>query len=151
MQPLYGPFFDSLTNNTKWAASTVCELYRARWEIEVFFKELKQTLQLADFIGTNENAVKWQIWTGLLTHLLLHYLKFLSGWKKAFSRLVGIVRSAVWMDLDIVETLRLGLLAAHRVSFRLFWKTRIIRERRGPGQRVLWRHRPISCKRWGRG
>jgi len=96
-----------LTNNTKWAASTVCELYRARWEIEVFFKELKQTLQLADFIGTNENAVKWQTWTGLLTHLLLHYLKFLSGWNKAFSRLVGIVRSAVWMDLDIVETLRL--------------------------------------------
>ena len=96
-----------LTNNTKWAASTICELYRARWEIEVFFKELKQTLQLADFIGTNENAVKWQIWTGLLTHLLLHYLKFLSGWNKAFSRLVGIVRSAVWMDLDIVETLRL--------------------------------------------
>ena len=96
-----------LTNNTKWAASTACELYRARWEIEVFFKELKQTLQLADFIGTNENAVKWQIWTGLLTHLLLHYLKFLSGWNKTFSRLVGIVRSAVWMDLDIVETLRL--------------------------------------------
>ena len=96
-----------LTNNTKWAASTVCELYKARWEIEVFFKELKQTLQLTDFIGTNENAVKWQIWTGLLAHLLLHYLKFLSGWNKAFSRLVGIVRSAVWMDLDIVETLRL--------------------------------------------
>ena len=89
------------------AASTICELYRARWEIEVFFKELKQTLQLADFIGTNETAVKWQIWTGLLTHLLLHYLKFLSKWNKAFSRLVGIVRSAVWMDLDIVETLRL--------------------------------------------
>ena len=40
-QPLYGPFFDSLTNNTKWAASTVCELYRARWEIEVFFNGLK--------------------------------------------------------------------------------------------------------------
>ena len=62
---------------------------------------------LPDFIGTNENAVKWQIWTGLLAHLLLHYLKFLSGWDKAFSRLVGIVRSAVWMDLDIVETLHL--------------------------------------------
>lgn len=60
-----------LTNNAKWAASTICELYKARWEIEVFFKELKQTLQLTDFIGTNENAVKWQIWTGLLTHLLL--------------------------------------------------------------------------------
>ena len=96
-----------LTNNTKWAARTVCEPYRARWAVEVFFKETRQTLQLADFIGTNENAVRWQIWTGLLTHLLLHYLKFLSGWDKAFSRLAGIVRSAVWMDVDIVETLRL--------------------------------------------
>lgn len=96
-----------LTNNVKWAASTICELYKARWEIEVFVKELKQTLQLTDFIGTNENAVKWQIWTGLLTHLLLHYPKFLSGWNKVFPRIVGIVRSAVWMDLDIVENLRL--------------------------------------------
>ena len=95
------------TNNLEWAAKTVCELYRARWETEVFFKELKQTLQSSDFIGTNENAVKWQIWTGLLVHLLLHYLKFLSGWGKAFSRLVGLVRSAVWMNIDIVETLRI--------------------------------------------
>jgi putative transposase len=95
------------TNNFEWSAPTVAGLYRARWAVELLFKELKQTLQLTDFIGTNENAVRWQIWTGLLTHLLLHYLKFLSGWNKAFSRLVGIVRSAVWMDLDIVETLRL--------------------------------------------
>lgn len=72
----------------------------------MFFNELKQTLQLTDFIGTNENAVKWQIWTGLLTHLLLHYLKFFFGWNKAFSRLVGIVHAAVWMDIDIVELLR---------------------------------------------
>ena len=55
-----------LTNNMKWAAGTVCEIYKARWEIEVFFKELKQTLQLTDFIGTNADAVKWQIWTGTL-------------------------------------------------------------------------------------
>ena len=47
------------TNNTKWAAGTVCELYKARWGIEVFFKEFKQTLQLTDFIGTNADAVKW--------------------------------------------------------------------------------------------
>ena len=120
-----------LTNNTKWAASTICELYRARWEIEVFFKELKQTLQLADFIGTNENAVKWQIWTGLLTHLLLHYLKFLSGWNKAFSRLGGIVRSAVWMDLDIVETLRLyGMASRPMAAFHRNFGTRQLEKRR---------------------
>ena len=96
-----------VTNNTKWEARTVCELYKARWAIEIFFKELKQTLQFADFIGTNVNAVKWQIWTGLLVHLLLHYLKFLSSWKKPFSRLVGLVKCARWVDCDIVESLRL--------------------------------------------
>ena len=53
-----------------------------------------------------------KMWAGLLTRLLLHYLKCLSGWNKAFSRLVGIVRSAVWMDLDIVETLRLSGMAS---------------------------------------
>ena len=95
-----------LTNNFKWAAKTICELYKARWAIEIFFKEMKQTLQLADFIGTNENAVEWQIWSGLIVHLLLHYLKFLSKWGLQFSRLVGIVRSALWMECDIVEMLK---------------------------------------------
>ena len=95
-----------ITNNLAWSARTVCELYKARWTIESFFKELKQTLQLSDFIGTNENAVKWQIWTGLLLHLLLHYFKFLSGWKKSFSRLVGLARTGVWMFEDLVEILK---------------------------------------------
>ena len=50
--------------------TNLAELYRARWAIETFFKELKQTLQLADFVGYNEKAVKWHVWTGLLAHLL---------------------------------------------------------------------------------
>ena len=95
-----------ITNNLAWSPRTVCELYKARWTIEVFFKELKQTLQLCDFIGTNENAVKWQIWTGLLLHLLLYYFKFLSAWKKSFSRLVGLAKTGVWMFEDFVEVLK---------------------------------------------
>ena len=94
-----------LTNNLDWAAETICELYRARWNIEVFFKELKQTLQFADFIGYNENAVKWQVWIGLLVHMLLHYAKFLSAWTQSFARLVGIVRGGMWLEIDLVETL----------------------------------------------
>ncbi len=78
-----------LTNNLDWAAETVCKLYRARWNIEVFFKELKQTLQFADFIGYNENAVKWQVWIGLLVHMLLHYAKFLSAWTQSFAASSG--------------------------------------------------------------
>ena len=68
-----------VTNNTSWSARTIAELYRARWAIELFFKEIKQTLQLRDFVGTNEKAVKWQVWTGLLAHLLLRFLKACLG------------------------------------------------------------------------
>lgn len=94
-----------LTNNLDWAADTICELYRARWNIEVFFKELKQTLQFADFIGYNENAVKWQVWIGFLVHMLLHYAKFLSAWTQSFARLVGIARGGMWLEIDLIETL----------------------------------------------
>lgn len=94
-----------ITNNTVWSARTIAELYRARWAIESFFKELKQTLQLHDFVGTNEKAVKWQVWTGLLTHLLLRFLRHISRWQRSFSRCVGIVRSALWVKADLGELL----------------------------------------------
>ena len=95
-----------ITNNTVWSARTIAELYRARWAIESFFKELKQTLQLRDFVGTNEKAVKWQVWIGLLTHLLLRFLRHISGWRHSFSRCAGIVRSALWVKTDLGELLR---------------------------------------------
>ena len=63
-----------ITNNLEWSAFTICQLYQCRWGVEVFFKEIKQTLQLADFLGHDENAVRWQIWTALLTYLLLRFV-----------------------------------------------------------------------------
>ena len=95
-----------ITNNTEWSARTIAELYRARWTIEVFFKELKQTLQLRDFVGTNEKAVKWHVWTGLLMHLLLRFLRHVSRWGLSFSRCVGIVRTALWVKTDLLVLLR---------------------------------------------
>jgi hypothetical protein len=96
-----------ITNNFAWSPRTVAELCRARRAIETFFKELKQTLRLADFVGYNGKAVKWQVRTGLLAHLLLRFLKHISKWGLSFSRLVGTVRSAVRMKIDLLETLRL--------------------------------------------
>lgn len=81
-----------ITNNFKWAPSSICDLYRARWGIEVFFKEIKQTLQLTDFLGNSENAVLWQIWISLLTYLLIRFVKFKSGWNQSFSRLFTLMR-----------------------------------------------------------
>jgi len=85
-----------VTNNFSWSAWTVSELYRCRWDIEVFFKEIKQTLQLADFLGYSANAVRWQMWMGLLVHLLLRYLAFIHGWAHSFTRLFTVVRAVLW-------------------------------------------------------
>jgi len=95
-----------LTNNLAWSATTIVELYRYRWQIEVFFKQIKQTLQLADFLGTSANAVRWQIWTALLVYLLLRYLAFLSKWSHSFSRLFTLIRVTLWKKWDVLNLLR---------------------------------------------
>ena len=94
-----------LTNSLTWSAQTVADLYRCRWSIEVFFKELKQTLQLADFLGHNAHAVRWQVWTALLVYLLLRFCAFLSQWSHSFTRLFTLLRSALWQRLDLCSLL----------------------------------------------
>lgn len=95
-----------LTNNFQWAASTVAELYRCRRQIEVFFKQIKQTLQLADFLGNSANAVRWQVWTALLVYVLLRYQAFLARWGSSFVRLWTCVRAGLWLKLDVVARLK---------------------------------------------
>jgi hypothetical protein len=95
-----------LTNNLSWAPSSVAGLYKNRWGIETFFKQIKQTMQLADFLGNSANAVRWQVWTALLTYLLLRYQSFLSKWGSSFVRLWAVVRSALWVKLDVVSLLK---------------------------------------------
>jgi len=95
-----------ITNHLDWAASTICDLYRSRWAIEVFFKQIKQTLKLSDFVGHSANAVKWQIWTALLTWLLLRYLAYLSKWSHAFNRISTIIRGVIWDRYDLQELLQ---------------------------------------------
>ena len=96
-----------LSNNLEWSAASIVELYRCRWQIEVFFKQIKQTLQLADFLGTSANAVRWQIWTALLTYLLLRYMSFLSDWSHSFSRLFTLVRTCLWKKWDLLSLLKI--------------------------------------------
>jgi len=103
-----------LTNQLTWSPETIAELYRCRWEIEVFFKQLKQTLQLADFLGTSANAVRWQIWIALLIYLLLRYLAYLSEWAHSFSRLFAIIRTSLWRKWHLLSLLqRYGTAGGH--------------------------------------
>lgn len=90
-----------LTNNLQWSPSSIAELYRCRWQIEVFFKQIKQTLQVCDFLGNSANAITWQVWSALLVYLLLRFAEHISKWGHAFSRLFTLCRSCLWLKLDL--------------------------------------------------
>ncbi len=95
-----------ITNNLSWSPRSVCDLYRRRWDIEVFFKQVKQTLKLSNFLGHSANAVRWQVYTALLVYVLLRFEAYLSNWAHSFTRLFAVVRSAVWERLDLLELLK---------------------------------------------
>ena len=85
-----------LTNNMLWAPSSVCDLYRCRWGIEVFFKQIKQTFKVCDFLGHSKHAIRWQLWAALLLLVLLRYIAFISQWPHSFTRLFTLVRGVLW-------------------------------------------------------
>ena len=95
-----------ITNNFNWAPSSIASLYQARWGIEVFFKQIKQNLKLADFLGYNKNAIQWQVWTALLTYVLLRFVAFRSGWKHSFSRIFTLIRGVLWNHLELNSVLK---------------------------------------------
>jgi len=76
--------------------------YRARWEIEVFFKQVKQTLRRSGFVGYSANAIRWQVWTALLVYVLLRFAAHLSAWGHSFTRIFAVVRAAMWERLDVL-------------------------------------------------
>jgi hypothetical protein len=90
-----------VTNNFKLAAATIADIYRDRWQIELLFKALKQSLRIKTFIGTSENAVQTQIWTALIAMLLLRYLQLRSTWKWSLSNLVALLRHQLFVYRDL--------------------------------------------------
>ena len=95
-----------LTNHLKWSAAIVCELYKARRQIEVFFKQIKQTLKLGDFLGHSANGVRWQVWTALLVYVLLRFISRVSQWTHSFIRLYAITRTSLWKRMDLLGYLQ---------------------------------------------
>ena len=81
-----------LTKDHRLAPATIARIYRFRWQIELFFKALKQNLRIKTFIGTSENAVKIQVWTALIAMLLLKFLQLKSSWAWSLSNLAAMFR-----------------------------------------------------------
>jgi hypothetical protein len=90
-----------LTNNMKLAASTIAAIYKERWQIELFFKALKQSLKVKTFVGTTENAVQTQIWTALISMLLIKYLQMKSTFQWSLSNLVALLRQQLFVYRDL--------------------------------------------------
>jgi hypothetical protein len=99
-------YYTYLTNNFKLSAQTIADLYKARWRIEAFFKDLKQHLKLKTFYGTSENAVKIQIWTALTAMLLLRFIQFISQSGMGLSNVIAEVRLLLHGFNDIMAMLR---------------------------------------------
>jgi hypothetical protein len=94
-----------VTNNLKLAASTIAAIYKERWQIELFFKALKGSLKVKTFVGTSENAVQTQIWTALITMLLVKYLQLRSTFAWSLSNLVALLRQQLFVYRDLMSWL----------------------------------------------
>lgn len=90
-----------LTNHHGLGATTIATIYKDRWQIELFFKALKQNLKIKTFVGTSANAVQIQIWTALIAMLLLRYLQFLSRFGWSLSNLVALLRMNLFTHRDL--------------------------------------------------
>jgi hypothetical protein len=90
-----------VTNHLRLAASTIADIYRDRWQIELFFKAIKQSLRIKSFIGTSENAVQTQIWTALIAMVVLRYLQLRSSWPWSLSNLVALLRHQLFVYRDL--------------------------------------------------
>jgi hypothetical protein len=94
-----------ITNQLKWSCNTISELYKSRWDIEIFFRDIKQLLHIKSFIGTSRNAVMIQVWTALITILVLKYLKALAKHKWYLSNLVAFLRINLFVKIDLQKWL----------------------------------------------
>ncbi len=94
-----------ITNQKSWTANTISELYKSRWQIEIFFREIKQLLHIKSFIGTSENAVMIQIWTALITILILKALKAMAEFGWHLSNLVAFIRLNLFVKISLQQWL----------------------------------------------
>lgn len=90
-----------LTNHVAWGATTIARVYKDRWQIELFFKALKQNLRVKTFVGTSRNALHIQIWTALIALLLLKYLQLKATFGWSLSNLVALLRMNLFAYRDL--------------------------------------------------
>ncbi len=96
-----------LTNNFRLAATTIAQIYKSRWEIELFFKWIKQNLKIKSFLGTSKNAVLIQIWVAMCSYLLLTSIKYQTKYGYSLLHLRRIIRETLFDQKSLIDTLTL--------------------------------------------
>jgi len=104
--PNTGKHYQFLTNNFELDAKTVAEIYKERWQVELFFKWIKQNLKIKAFVGNSKNAVMTQIWIAICTCLLLAYLKFSSSLDISIQKILRLLQLNLFMRRDLMALLR---------------------------------------------
>jgi len=101
-----GKHYIFLTNNFKLAAKTIADIYKARWQVELFFKWIKQNLKIKSFVGTSKNAVMTQIWIALCIYLLIAFIKFQSKLKKSMQQILRLLQLNLFEKRELMTLLR---------------------------------------------
>ena len=96
-----------LTNNFKLAAMTIAQIYKSRWQIELFFKWIKQNLKIKSFLGTSKNAVMTQIWVAMCYYLLLTYIKYQTKYSFSLLQLSRVIREMLFERKALIDILTL--------------------------------------------
>lgn len=104
--PETGKRYVYLTNNFQLAAKTIAEIYKSRWQVELFFKWIKQNLKIKSFVGTSKNAVLTQIWIAMCCYLLTSFLKFRHGLGKTMQQILRILQLNLFEKRDLIALLR---------------------------------------------
>jgi len=101
-----GKHYVFLTNNFKLAAKTIADIYKARWQVELFFRWIKQNLKIKSFVGTSKNAVMTQIWIAMCVYLLLAFIKFQSKLSKSMQQILRLLQLNLFEKRDLMALLR---------------------------------------------
>jgi hypothetical protein len=111
-----GKAYEFFTNIFHLSAKEIADIYKARWDIELFFKWIKQNLKIKSFFGTSENAVRIQVWCALCVYLMVAYLKFLSKSPFSLSKLLVRIRANLMERMDLVMVLYQQKIGTHNAA-----------------------------------
>jgi len=104
--PITGKKYVFLTNNFKLSAKTIADIYKSRWQVELFFKWIKQNLKIKSFVGTSKNAVMTQIWIAMCMYLLIAFIKFQSRLTKSMQQILRLLQLNLFEKRDLMALLR---------------------------------------------